>query len=501
MKMRTSNFIKGSWKQAAEGRTFPTYNPSTGEILANVARSNASDVDEAVAGGRAALQAWDQVPSHRRGNLMVTFASILQSREDEIAEFICREHGKTLADAHGDVQETVHVALYYAGEGRRQFGTVIPSEKLGKQGFAMRRPFGVVLALTPWNFPFTKVALKIFAALILGNTVVLKPAHETPLIAALLVELMEEAGFPPGVINLVQGRSEDIGDYMVGHTGIDMITYTGSTSVGRKIAAAAGYNLTPVSLELSAKNAMIIANDANLDLALDWAVLCAYATNGQRETAAGRIILLDGIAEEFTRRFVERVGKDVTIGDPLRDDSYMGPLISAEQVQAADEYVRMCTGHGGRILHGGRRPHVDGREGGYFFQPTVIEGVAPNSEPAREETMAPVALLFRVGDLDQAVALANSTNYGLSMAVFSRNIDVAMSIANSFESGVAWINAGTCGAEVGLQFGGVKDTGMGTSEWGPAALDTFSQWKTTYINYSGQHRFVFEDTKLDIAAS
>ena len=500
MKMRTSNFILGSWKPAKEGQTFPTYNPSTGEILASVARSDASDVDEAVAGGRAALEIWSQVPPHRRGNMMVTFASILQSREDEIAEFICREHGKTLDDAHGDVQETVHVALYYGGEGRRQFGAVIPSEKLGKQGFAMRRPFGVVLALTPWNFPLTKAALKVFPALILGNTVVLKPAHETPLIVALLVEVMEEAGFPPGVINLVQGRSEDIGDYMVRHPGIDMITYTGSTSVGRKIAAAAGNSLTPVSLELSAKNAMIIVDDANLDLALDWAVLSAYATNGQRETAVSRIILLESISEEFTRRFVERVEKDVTVGDPLRDDPYMGPLISAEQVQAADEYVQMCTSHGGRILHGGHRSHVGGREDGFFFQPTVIEGVASDSEPACEETMAPVALLFRVGDLDQAVALANSTPYGLSMAVFSRDIDVAMSIADRFESGVAWINAGTVGAEVGLQFGGVKDTGIGTSEWGPAALDTFSQWKTTYINYSGQHRFVFEDTKFDPAA-
>ena len=431
---------------------------------------------------------------------MVAFANLLQAREDEVAEFICQEHGKTLFDAHGDVQETVHVALYYGAEGRRQFGTVIPSEKAGKQGYAMRKPYGVVLALTPWNFPFTKPALKVFPALILGNTVVLKPAHETPLIGALFVEIMAAAGFPPGTINLVQGLSEDIGDHMINHSGIDMITYTGSTPAGRMIAAAAGNNLTPVSLELSAKNAMIIAPDANLDLALDWAILSSFATNGQRETAVSRVILLDAIADKFTERFLARIVSEVKVGDPLRDNPYMGPLISRQQVEAAEAYVQACVDHGGQVLCGGHRAAVKGCEEGYFFEPTVITGVDPASEPACEETMAPVTLLFRVSDLDQAVDLANSTPYGLSMSIFSRDIDVAMSIADRFESGVAWVNAGTCGAEVGLQFGGAKDTGIGTSEWGQASLDTFSRWKTTYINYSGQHRFVFEDTRYDVGA-
>jgi aldehyde dehydrogenase (NAD+) len=466
--------------------------------LAQVARSDSSDFDEAVAAAHAAFPFWNQVLPHKRGNLMVAFAYLLQSREDEMAEFICREHGKTLSDAHGDVQEVIHVALYYAAEGRRQFGTIVPSEKLGKQGYAMRKPYGVVLALTPWNFPFTKPALKIFPALILGNTVVLKPAHEAPLIAGALVELMHEAGFPPGVINLIQGRSEDIGDYMIAHPGVDMITYTGSTEVGRKIASTAGQNLVPVSLELTAKNAMIINSDANLELALDWAIVSSFATNGQRETAVSRIILLEDIADEFTTALLNRVDKEVTLGDPLTDNPYMGPLISEEKVQAAEVYVRSCTDNGGRILRGGKRPQKPELAKGYFFEPTVIAGVDPASEPAKEETLAPVTLLFRVKELDEAVELANSTPYGLSMAIFTQSLDIAMSVVERFDCGVAWINAGTVGAEVGLQFGGAKDTSIGTSEWGQAALDTFSRWKTTYINYSGEHRFVFEDTRFEV---
>lgn len=496
--MKTENFINGVWRPSNRGRTFPTYNPSNGEVLAEVARSDSSDFDEAVAAAQAALPRWNQVPPHRRGNLLVTLANLIQAREDELAEFVVRETGKTLADAHGDVQEVIHVALYYAAEGRRQFGTIIPSEKLGKQGYAMRKPHGVVLALTPWNFPTTKPALKLFPALILGNTVVLKPAHETPLVAAALLESMEEAGFPPGVINLVQGKSEDIGEYMISHPGVDMITYTGSTTVGRTIASIAGQHLVPVSLELSAKNAMIINSDAEIEVALDWAILSSFVTSGQRETAASRIILLEDIADTFTKAFLHRVDAEVTVGDPLEEDTYTGPLISEEQVQLAEAYVRSCVANGGKVLLGGRRPQTPELAKGYYFEPTVIEGVDPGSEPAMEETLAPVTLLFRVGDLHEGVELANSTAYGLSMAIFSKDIDVGMSVAERLDCGVAWTNAGTVGAEVGLQFGGAKDTGIGTSEWGQGALDTFSRWKTTYINYSGEHRYVFEDTRYEV---
>jgi acyl-CoA reductase-like NAD-dependent aldehyde dehydrogenase len=498
MAIRTENYINGVWKASNNGRTFPTYNPATSEVLAQVARSDASDFDEAVAAARAAFPLWDQMRPHKRGNLMITFAYLLQSREDEMAELISREHGKTLSEAHGDVQEVVHVALYYAAEGRRQFGNIIPSEKLGKQGYAMRRPYGVVLALSAWNFPLNKAAIKTLPALILGNTVVLKPAHETPLIVAAFVDLLHEAGFPPGVVNLIQGRSEDIGEYMISHPGIDMISYTGSTKVGRHIASVAGQNLVPVSLELSVKNAMIINSDAKLDLALDWALMSSFATTGQRESTVSRIILLDDIADEFIKAFLDRVDKEVTTGDPLKDNPYMGPMISEEVLQAAEAYVQSCLDNGGRILRGGSRPKKPELAKGYFFEPTVIEGVDPTSEPAMEDHYAPVALLFRVKDLDEAVKLANSTPYGMDMAIFTRNIDIAMGIADRFECGLAWINCGTCGTEIGFPYGGAKDSGIGTTEWGQGALDTFSYWKTTYINYSGEHRFVFEDTRFEV---
>jgi aldehyde dehydrogenase (NAD+) len=247
---------------------------------------------------------------------------------------------------------------------------------------------------------------------------------------------------------------------------------------------------------------MIIDSDADLGLALDWALVSAYATNGQRETAANRIFLVEDIADAFTEAFLERVDREVTLGDPLRDDPYMGPLISEAQVLAAEDYVTSCIDNGGKVLRGGKRPEGPELAEGYFFEPTVIGGVDPTSKPALEaETLAPVALLFQVQNVDEAVELANSDRYGFSMAVFTRNIDTAMSVAERFECGVAWINAGTVGAEVGLQFGGAKDYGIGTSEWGQAALDTFSRWKTTYINYSGEYRMVFEDTRFDVRVS
>ncbi len=495
--MQTQNYIDGRWKDSVSCLTTRSYNPSTGEAIAEVVRSTSADVDDAVAAARAAFPRWKQLPAHKRGEMLLRLAQIAQRREDELATFISREHGKTLFDAHGDVQELIHVALYYSAEGRRQFGTIAPSEKLGKRGFATREPLGVVLALTPWNFPFTKPALKCFPALVLGNTVILKPASETPLIGALVAELAEEAGFPPGVFNLVQGSSTDIGDHLIQHKDIDLISYTGSTPVGRRIATAAGANLVPVSLELTAKNALIVNSDANIDLALDWAVLSAFATNGQRETAASRIILLDDIADTFTERLLDRVGH-LTIGDPLINDPYIGPLISEQQRADVEQYVSAAIEHGGRILTGGKRPSDPKLAHGFFFEPTVISDVMPSSDPAQEETFGPVTMLFRVKTVKEAVDLANSTRYGLSMAIFTTNIDVAMSTVDQLECGVAWINAGTAGAEVGLQFGGTKDTGIGRTEWGQGALDTFSRWKTTYINYSGQYRMVFEDTRFEV---
>ncbi|MFN8455958.1 MAG: aldehyde dehydrogenase family protein [Anaerolineae bacterium] len=493
--MKTQNYINGQWRDAQEGRTFPSLNPTTGEVLAQVARSGPADVDAAVEAARQALPAWKATPAPFRANFLFRIAELAQDREDDMARFIAREYGKTLEDAHGDAQELIHVALYWMGEGRRQFAQMAPSEKREKLGFSRREPLGVVVALTPSNFSFTKAALKIFPAIVLGNTVVHKPSRETPLIGAAFQEILDEAGLPPGVVNMTLGLSEEIGDRLVEHPGVDMISYTGETRVGRSIARRAGERLAPVSLEMNAKNALIVNADADLKLALDWAVKSAYATNGQRETAASRIILHEAIADAFTAAFVERV-KGFKVGDPLDAATNIGPLASAAQVEALDNYVQRARAMGGRILIGGQRPDDPALAQGFFYLPTVLTDIDPYSEHALEEVFGPSTTLFRVANLDEAIKIANAAPYILSTAIFTTSMETAMKTADQFEAGVAWINCGTVGAEVGTPFQGSKAYGIGTTEWGQGAIDTFTRWKTTYINYSSEHRFVFEDTRL-----
>ncbi len=493
--MHTENYINGKWCGAEGGRTFPSYNPVSGEVLAQVARSSPADVKAAVDAAQKSFPAWRATPAPLRANYLFTIAQLAQESEDELARFICQEHGKTLEDAHGDVQELIHVALYWAGEGRRQFGSLVPSEKVAKLGFSRREPLGVVAALIPWNFPFTKVALKVFPALVLGNTVVFKPAHETPLIGAAVQKLIERAGVPAGVVNMVQGYASDLGDSLIDHPDVKLISYTGETEVGRAIATKAAARLVPVSLELTAKNAFIVNDDANLELALDWAVMSAFATNGQRETAASRILLHEKIAGAFEKEFVRRASA-LKLGDPLEEGTKVGPVISAAQVAALEDYVQRAVQSGGRVLCGGSRPSEPELARGFFYPPTVLAGVDPSSEVVGQEVLGPVTMLFRVPDLDAAISYANATRYGLSMSVFTQDIETALTTVDKMESGVTWINAGTVGAEVGLPFGGAKDTSIGTTEWGQGAVDTFSRWKTTYINYGSKLRMVFEDTRL-----
>src|SRR5581483_808117 len=490
--MKTQNYIDGKWRDATDGRTFPTINPTTGEVIAQVARSSDADVDAAYEAAQRAGPEWRATPPPLRANVLFRVAELAQDREDDLARFIVREHGKPLEDAHGDVQELIHVALYWMAEGRRQFAQMVPSEKRDKLGFSRREPLGVVLALTPSNFSLTKAALKIYAAIILGNTVVHKPSHETPLIGTAFQELFDEVGLPPGVVNTVLGYSEEIGTRLVENPAVNMISYTGTTQVGRSIASRAGANLVPVSLEGNAKNTLVVNEDADLKLALDWAVKSAFATNGQRESAASRIVLHEKIADAFTDSFLKRV-KELRVGDPLDEKTSIGPLVSAEQVNAIEDYVKRAVASGGRILTGGTRPTAPELAKGAYFLPTVIEGIDPDSELAKEEVPGPQTMLFRVPNMDEAVRIANSVPYVLSMSIFSENGSTALAIADRFESGVAWINCGTAGAEVGTPFQGSKGYTLGTTEWGQGAIDTFTLWKTTYINYSREHRFVFED--------
>jgi aldehyde dehydrogenase (NAD+) len=296
-------------------------------------------------------------------------------------------------------------------------------------------------------------------------------------------------------VNLVHGFSGEIGSALVDHPSVKLVTFTGDTLAGREIASRVATRLARVSLELSAKNALIVNADADVELALLWATRSAFATNGQRETAASRIIVHADLYDRFVDEFVKRASS-LRIGDPMDAETELGPVISSEQLDAVEKYVRRLQEAGGRILCGGRRAGGSDLESGYFYLPTVVAGVSPASELTREEVLGPVTTVFRAADIDEAVAMANAVPYGLCSAIFTASIELALKVADQFETGVAWVNAGTIGAEVGLPFGGTKDSGVGTTEWGQGAIDTFSQWKTTYINYGRELRMVFEDTRL-----
>ena len=394
-----------------------------------------------------------------------------------------REMGKVLSETRGDVQEAADTAFYMAGEGRRLFGQTTPSELPDKFAMSVRMPVGVCGMITPWNFPMAIPSWKLFPALVCGNTCVIKPAEDTPLSTFNLVQLLLEAGLPDGVVNIVTGFGPDAGAPLVAHPEVNAISFTGSSEVGRIVGQTAAGLFKPCSLEMGGKNAMIVLEDANLDLALDGAVWGAFGTTGQRCTATSRIIVHKSIAAEFTRRLVERA-RALRVGDGLDDQVQMGPQINQQQLETSERYTAIAQKEGAGLLTGGQRLAGDGLDKGYFFAPTVFGGVAAEMRIAREEVFGPVVSLLECDSFDQAIAIANGIQYGLSTALYSRNVNLALKAVRDLEAGITYINAPTIGAEVHLPFGGVKQTGNGHREGGTGALDFYTSWKAVYIDYS-----------------
>ena len=461
--------------------TFESLNPSTGEVIETFPRSGAAEVDRAVATARAAWEDWRLVPAPERGNILFRFAQLLEQRKPELSDLMTREMGKVKAEAGGDVQEAIDMSYYMGGEGRRLFGQTTPSELRDKFMMSVRMPVGVVGAITPWNFPIAIPAWKLCPALVCGNTVVLKPAEDTPLLAQRFVDLLHEAGLPEGVVQIVHGFGEEAGDALVRHPDVPVITFTGSRETGVLVTKNAADQLKHVHLELGGKNGIIVMEDADVDLAVDGILWSAFGTAGQRCTAASRVIVHRAVYEELQKKLVAGAEK-MRIGAPWEDDTQIGPVINETAVEKIHSYTEIGKGEGAKLLTGGER--VEGH--GFYYRPTVFADVDAGMRIAQEEIFGPTTALIPVNSFEEAVRAVNSVKYGLSSSIFTRDVNKAFRAMRDLQTGITYINAGTTGAEVHLPFGGMKQTGNGHREAGQAALDVFTEWKSVYVDYSGK---------------
>ena len=480
------NFIGGEWRESETGRTFESRNPAdTRDLIGHFAASDAADVAAAIRAAEEALPDWRDMPAPKRGEIMYAFAHLLTQNKERLAREMTREMGKVLAEARGDVQEGIDIAYLMAGEGRRMFGDTTPSELPNKWAMSIRQPVGIAAIITPWNFPIAIPCWKMTAALISGNTVVFKPASDTPHCAALLVEVMHEAGFPPGVVNMVTGSGDEVGIPLVENPDINVISFTGNGDTGRAIAVKAARRLTRVSLELGGKNAIVVMADADLDLATDGILWSAFGTTGQRCTACSRLIVDESVADELVGRLSDRA-RNMRLGSGLDPTTDVGPLINAGAVAKVGGYVEVGTDEGARLIAGGSQATGDGLQHGHFFSPTILDGVRPMDRVAQEEIFGPVLSVIRVDGYEEAAMAVNSTRYGLSSSIFTRDTNTAFRAMRDFTTGIVYVNAGTIGAETHLPFGGMKQTGNGHREAGHVALDTFTEWKSIYVDYSGK---------------
>jgi aldehyde dehydrogenase (NAD+) len=463
---------------------FLSKNPATGETLASVAKGTVADVQAAVEAARKAFPNWKATPPPKRGEILLRAAMILRERKESLGALVTREMGKVIAEGKGDVQEAIDFLEYIAGEGRRLLGETTTSELRDKFSMTVRLPIGVVGAITPWNFPMAVPSWKLGAALISGNTVVFKPATLTPLCAAALVEVFDEAGLPPGVLNMVTGPAEIVGQAIVEHPGIRAVSFTGGIAAGRDVYSRAAPSLKRVGLELGGKNPQIVMADADLDLAVEGVLFGAFGTAGQRCTATSRLILDQRVYEDALERLLSRV-RTLRIGDPLDPSVNVGPVASEEQEKKILHYIAMGIREGAKLLHGGKKLTGGMYHEGFFIEPTVFEA-DPGMRIAKEEIFGPVLSVLRVDGYEEAVRIANDVEYGLSSSLYTRDVNLAFRAIHDLEAGITYINAPTIGAEVHLPFGGVKDTGNGTREAGTAAVEEFTELKTVFIDYSGR---------------
>jgi aldehyde dehydrogenase (NAD+) len=478
------NFIDGQWVEPESGDYLENRNPArTDEVIGEFPVSTAGEVDRAVASAREGFREWRDVPVPKRGLILQKAGELMRERKDELARHQTREMGKVLEETRGDVQEAIDTADYAAGEGRRLFGKTVPSELPDKWAMSYRRPVGVFGVITPFNFPTAIPSWKIFPALLCGNAVVFKPAEDVPHSAHLFVELLLEAGVPPKCVQLVHGGA-DAGRALVEHPDVDGISFTGSTETGSKIAETCGRMHKRVSLEMGGKNAQTVMPDADMDLALDGVLWGAFGTTGQRCTATSRLLLHREIHDEFVERLLDEV-EDLELGDGLDPDVDVGPLINGAAREKVERYMEIARQEGVEFACGGERATGGDLDRGHFFQPTILLGVEPGMRVEQEEIFGPVLSVVPFDEFDEAVEINNGTAYGLSSAVYTRDVNLAFRAIDRMDNGITYINAPTIGAEAHLPFGGVKGTGNGHREGGWEVYEFYSETKVAYLDYSG----------------
>jgi aldehyde dehydrogenase (NAD+) len=483
--MKFKNLIGGRRTAPSTGKYFENRNPAnTRDLIGSFPDSGPEDIDAAVREAEDGFRLWSRVPAPARGDVLRRVGDLLTERKELIARAMTREMGKVLAETRGDVQEGIDTAYYAASEGRRLFGHTVPSELRSKWAMSYRRPIGVVGLITPFNFPMAIPTWKMFPALVCGNSVVLKPSEDVPHTAHLLVEILLEAGLPPSVVQLVHGRGASAGKALVEHPRVQVISFTGSTATGSVIGETCGRMHKRLSLEMGGKNAIIVMDDADLELALDGVLWGAFGTTGQRCTATSRLLLHRRIHNRFLNRLVDAAER-LKLGDGRKPESQVGPLIHDAARDKVERYIGIAADEGLDLVTGGRRPRSPALQRGWFYRPTIVAGVRPKSRLAQEEIFGPVLSVMRVRSFDEAVRINNGVRYGLSSSVYTRNTNLAFRAMQELDNGITYVNAPTIGAEAHLPFGGVKQTGNGHREGGWEVYEFYSETKVCYVDYSG----------------
>ncbi|WP_342538990.1 alpha-ketoglutaric semialdehyde dehydrogenase GucD [Sporosarcina sp. FSL K6-1540] len=472
------NYINGEWVASDTGQTEVSKNPAIkGEVVGSYQLSSSNDFNDAATSARIAQKAWRKLAGSVRGDYLLKAASILEERIDDIAATMTREMGKTFAEAKGETARGVAILRYYAGEGMRSIGDVIPSTDSEALLFTTRVPVGVVGVITPWNFPVAIPLWKMAPALIYGNTVVIKPASETAITCAKVINCLHDAGFPAGVINMVTGSGAKIGTEMVNHREIDAITFTGSNTVGKQLAHSAVTRGIKYQLEMGGKNPVIVASDADLDLAVDATISGGLKSTGQKCTATSRVIVQKEVYDRFKEKLLEKVA-EINVGDGLESGTWMGPCASEGQLNTVLSYIEKGKEEGATLLFGGNRV-LENK--GYYVEPTVFESTSPDLTIVREEIFGPVLALLKVDTLEEALELANDSEYGLSASIFTTNIGNMLSFINEMDAGLVRINAESAGVELQAPFGGMKQSSSHSREQGRAAIEFFTSIKTVFI--------------------
>ncbi|MBI5756161.1 MAG: aldehyde dehydrogenase family protein [Nitrospirae bacterium] len=482
------NYINGRWVAGKGSGTFKSINPANqANVIGVVTKSSGEDIDNAVEAARAAYEKWRLTPAPRRGEILYRAAELISKEKKRLGGLVTQEMGKVVAEGLGDVQEAIDMAYYMGGEGRRLSGETVPSELPDKDAKSIRVPIGVFALITPWNFPVAIPAWKICPALVAGNTVVFKPSSDTPVCATRLVEIFEDAGVPKGVLNLVHGTGPDVGEYLATHAGIDAVSFTGSCATGEHLEGLCGSMHRPISAEMGGKNAIIVMDDANLDLAVEGAIWGGFGTTGQRCTAASRVVVHQDIYSRFINMFKDAASR-LRVGNGLRKTTDIGPVINGAQFKKILNYIEIGKNDGAKLILGGK-PIAKGEcARGFFIEPTIFGDVEPGMRIAQEEIFGPVVCVMKAKDIDDAIRIVNGTHYGLSSAIYTSDVNKSAIAERDLDTGIVYINASTIGAEIQLPFGGTKHTGMGPGEAGGrgGALDTYTKWKVIYRDFSGR---------------